>query len=223
MKRLLLGLLFAWPLCLMASIGVSRLRVENMTEPLGIDTSTPRFSWEITADGGEKDVLQTGYEIVVSSDGRELWNSGRVSSDEQLWVPYQGERLRAGQHLTWRVKVYTNRGETPWSREQHFSIGLLTEGQWGGRWIGLEHLQPGEVAGQLHSSLAARYLRQVFTLPRKAVKRATAYISGLGFYRLFVGEQEVGADDMLKPAPTDYRKTILYNTYDVTTHISDTL
>ena len=224
MKRLLPLLLIGCMVCssvTAASVSVVNLRVENLTEPLGIDTSEPRFLWMITSE--QNDVVQTGYQLVVAGDEGEVWNTGRVASDEQLWIPYRGKRLRSGQHLTWKVKVFTNKGETAWSAEQRFSIGLLTEGQWGGRWIGLESVQTGEKAGQVHSRLAARYLRQLFVLQGKPIRRATAYVSGLGFYRFFVGGQEVGADDMLKPAPSDYRKTIYYNTYDVTAQMADSL
>lgn len=220
MKRLIKSLLLLMlPVAVVAKVSVENLRVENLIEPLGIDTDKPRFSWIITSD--ERDVLQTAYHIIVSDDSGEVWNSGVVNSSEQLWIPYSGTPLRSGTHLTWRVKVTTNKGETEWSATQRFSIGLLTESQWGGRWIGLEQLQDGEIAGDVHSRLAARYLRQTFHLNGKQVKRATAYVTGLGFYRLFVGGTEIGADDVLKPAPSDYRKTVYYNTYDVTAAVAD--
>ena len=220
MKRLIKSLmLLMLPVAVVAKVNVENLRVENLVNPLGIDTDKPRFSWQITSD--EYNVVQTAYHIIVSDDNGEVWNSGVVNSAEQLWIPYGGTTLKSGQHITWRVKVTTNKGETEWSATQRFSIGLLTESQWSGRWIGLEQLQEGEVAGEVHSRLAARYLRQTFRLNGKQVKRATAYVSGLGFYRLFIGEKEIGADDVLKPAPSDYRKTIYYNTYDVTTCVAD--
>ena len=197
-----------------AGIGVANLRVENLKEPLGIDTSQPRFSWEITADD-ETGVEQTAYQIEVKTEKETLWDSGRMASAEQLWVDYGGQPLKSNQHLQWRVRVFTNKGHSPWSPWQRFSIGLLSESKWGGRWIGLESLQPGEQRGT-HTRLAARYLRKVFRLDAKPVRRATAFIAGLGLYRLFVNGAEVGADDVLKPAPSDYRKTIYYNTYDVT-------
>ena len=220
MKRLIKSLLLIMlPVALMAKVNVENLRVENLVDPLGIDTPTPRFSWIITSN--ENNVVQTAYHIIVSDDNGEVWNSGVVNSSEQLWIPYSGTTLKSGQHLTWRVKVTTNKGETEWSTPQRFSIGLLTESQWGGRWIGLEQLQEGEIASEVHSRLAARYLRQTFHLKGKPVKRATAYVTGLGFYRLFIGGKEIGADDVLKPAPSDYRKTIYYNTYDVTASVAD--
>ena len=131
---------------------VGNLRVENLDQPLGIDTAEPRFSWQIASD--KQDVRQTAYQIIVSTDKGEVWNSGRVESDQQLWVRYQGQPLKSATQCTWKVKVWTNVGETAWSDEVSFGIGLLKESHWTGRWIGLEHLLPGEERG-LHTRLAA--------------------------------------------------------------------
>ena len=196
----------------MAKVGVTNLRVENLKEPLGIDTDKPRFSWQITSD--KKAVRQTAYQIVVSGDKGELWNSGKVASDEQLWIPYAGDALKSGTFCTWKVKVFTNMGDTEWTDGGRFSIGLLNESKWSGYWIGLESLQPGEERG-FHTRLAARYLRKEFKLKDKAVKRATAYVAGIGLHEFYVNGQRIG-DGVLQPVPSDYRKTIYYNTYDIT-------
>ena len=207
-------------------VSVGNLRVENLTEPLGIDTDKPRFSWQIMSDKqiatphsdqGSENVRQTAYEIVVSDDKGELWNSGKVTSDEQLWIPYAGKQLKSGTFCTWKVKVYTNKGETAWSEPQRFSIGLLDEGKWRGYWIGLEQLLPGEERG-MHTRMAARYLRKEFQLKDKEIKRATAYVAGIGLHEFYVNGQRMG-DGVLQPVPSDYRKTIYYNTYDVTESI----
>jgi hypothetical protein len=50
---------------------------------------------------------------------------------------------------------------------------------------------------------------------RKAVAGATLRISGLGQYEVHVNKRNV-TDAVLTPGWTDYRKRILYNTYDVT-------
>lgn len=211
MKRLLLILLFI-PQLLMAKVDVTNLKTENLVNPLGIDVEAPRFSWQITSD--KQDVVQQAYQIIVSSDGQDIWNSGKVASNQQLWIPYQGTALKSNQHCSWQVKVFTNKGESAWSSPQRFSMGLLNESKWKGRWIGLESLQADEHRGK-HSRLAARYLRHDFSLP-KQVKRATAFAAGLGLYELRLNGQKVG-EDVLTPVPSDYRKTIYYNTYDVTT------
>ena len=214
-------LLLLMPLSMAARITVNHLRVEGMTgEVLGLDTALPRFSWLIQAEE-EKGVVQTAYQLLVASNesllaqGRgDLWETGWVSSDAQLWLPYGGKPLKSQQHAYWKVRVKTTKGVSAWSSSQHFSIGLLGETDWRGRWIGLEHLMTDEEAGVTHSRLAARYLRKEF-LVKKPVRRATAFVSGLGLYRLFINGERIGRDE-LTPLPSDYRKTIYYDTYDVT-------
>ena len=223
MKRLLTILSVLLPLTALAAkkkevkpdVSVSWLRVENLEKPMGIDTDQPRFSWNILSD--KQDVRQTAYQIIVTTDKGEVWNSGRVDSDQQLWVPYGGLSLKSNTHCTWKVKVWTTAGETAWSSEKHFSIGLLDEGKWSGYWIGLERLLPNEERG-MHTRMAARYLRKVFQLKDKAIKRATAYVAGIGLHEFYVNGQRMG-DGVLQPVPSDYRKTIYYHTYDVTESI----
>ncbi len=212
MKKSLI-ILFLWlPLAVIAKVTLSQLRVENLTQPLGIDTAEPRFSWQISSD--KKEVRQTAYQLIVSDDRGEVWNSGKVSSDKQLWIRYQGETLTSGTFCTWKVKVFTNKGESEWTDGGQFSIGLLSEAKWRGYWIGLEQLMEGEERG-FHSRMAARYLRGEFELRQKTIRRATAYVAGIGLHEFYVNGQRQG-DGVLNPVPSDYRKTIYYNTYDVT-------
>ncbi|APY11859.1 alpha-rhamnosidase [Seonamhaeicola sp. S2-3] len=61
---------------------------------------------------------------------------------------------------------------------------------------------------------AAPLLRKRFNVNKK-IKQAKAYISGLGYYELFINGKRIG-DQVLDPGWTDYRKTILYATHDIT-------
>ena len=196
-------------------VSVVNLRVENLDKPLGIDTAEPRFSWQITSN--KPNVRQTAYQIIVSDDKGEIWNTGKVESDQQLWIHYAGKQLQSNTACTWKVKVWTTQGESDWSSDECFSIGLLHEGKWSGYWIGLEQLMPGEERG-MHTRMAARYLRKEFSLKDKAIKRATAYVAGIGLHEFYVNGQRIG-DGVLQPVPSDYRKTIYYNTYDITSYI----
>lgn len=212
-------LLMMLPLALSARVSVTDVKIENMTCPLGIDTTTPRFSWKTVSDS--KNVVQTAYEILVASSPEGLeegkadyWQSGTVKSSQQLWVAYAGKQLRDNDYLYIKVRVTTNKGKSAWSEPQHFSIGLLSETHWSGRWIGLEDLQPGERKG-MYTRLAVRYLRKEFKV-KGNVKRAMAYVSGLGLYQFYVNGKNLSSGRWLQPAPTDYRKTVMYNTFDVT-------
>ena len=217
-KYLFILLAAVLPLLAVAQVGVVRLRTENLESPLGIYTATPRLSWMSVS--GKNNTVQTSYHIIVASSEEkaqhcegDLWDSGEVPSAEQLWIPYAGKTLKSNQRAWWRVRITTNKGKSDWSDIATFGIGLLSESQWGSRWIGLERLMPGEATG-LHSRLAARYLRKEFQL-KKEVKRATAYISGLGLYELYINGQRIG-NQVLAPVPTDYRRSVMYNAFDVT-------
>ena len=218
MNRLFALLIATIALTASAKVEVSSLRVEGMENPLAIDTDAPRFSWLILSD--QNNVKQTAYQIIVSTDKGEAWNSGKVNSDEQLWIPYKGEKLTSTTHYSWKVKVWTTAGETAWSENACFGIGLLKESQWSGRWIGLERLLPGEERG-LHTRLAARYIRKEFEL-NKPIRRAIAYVAGIGLHELHVNGKTFDTY-VLQPMPTDYRKTVLYNTYDITAALTSSL
>ena len=118
MKKLLIILLAmlslsAWAVkkkVIKPDVSVGNLRVENLEKPLGIDTDTPRFSWQITSD--KQDVKQTAYQIIVCDDKGEVWNTGKVESDQQLWIPYAGKQLKSGTFCSWKVKVWTTVGES---------------------------------------------------------------------------------------------------------------
>lgn len=216
--------LFLLSATLSVSASVSDLRVENLSSPLALDTETPRFSWRIDAPGA----TQATYRIMVASTPEalasgtpDLWDSGTVGSATQQWVEYKGRRLPAMKRLWWTVEAVTADGErhTPGAPSE-FGTGMLSESQWGGRWIGLETPRPGDLRGTLRPVLPARYLRKVFTLPAKEVKSATAYISGLGNYRLFVGGTESAPCEVLKPVPSQFDRTVYYNALDVTPQVT---
>ena len=60
----------ALPLSAASHVDVVKMRTENRVNPLGIGTSTPRFSWQITSD--RKGVVQTSYQILVASSREKL-------------------------------------------------------------------------------------------------------------------------------------------------------
>ena len=200
-----------------AGIRVVDLRTERMANPMSIDTPTPRLGWMIASD--KKDVMQQSFRIIVAStkekaqklDG-DLWDA-TVTTDQSQWVKYAGKQLRSNTRCYWRVKVETTKGASQWSDVAEWNVGLLNESDWAGQWIGFDAAKPWDKE-EIHSQLSARYMRKEFKLD-KTVKRATLYICGLGMYEAFINGKKVG-EQVLAPAPTDYRKTVLYNAFDVT-------
>lgn len=209
-----------------ASITITNLSVEGRTDqPLGLDVLQPRLGWQLLANNGEQNVEQTAYHIQVAQSreallqgNADLWESEQ-NSTQNLFIPYQGKALKANQRCFWRVRVKVQgkgikgKGYTPWSEISEWGVGLLHEGNWQGRWIGLDRANPWDDES-VHSRLSARYFRTSFSTSAE-VKRATLHITGLGLYEASINGQKVG-NDVMTPAPTDYTYSIVYNTYDVT-------
>lgn len=196
------------------------LRVENVAEPLGIATNVPRFSWQII--DSKQNSMQQAYRILVASEpdllapGKaDLWDSNTVQSDQSLWVNYAGKALKDNQYCYWTVQVTTTNGTSAWTAPQRFSIGLTADSHWKGRWIGIDNLLEGEVLAY-KTRINARYLRSEMPLKAdKTIKRATAFIGALGLYELYINGKRQGTD-VLAPSQTDTRKSIIYNTFDIT-------
>ncbi len=205
-----------------SSIQVTDLRTERLVQPMSIDTPSPRLGWRIEAT--MSDVTQTAYHLIVASTPEkaqalegDLWDT-RATTDQSQWIRYAGKTLRSNTRCYWRVQVNTTQGESSWSDVAMWNVGLLTESDWQGRWIGLNHTMPWDQETE-HSRLSARYLRQEFSLAKdKQLSRATLYICGLGMYEAYINGQRIG-EQVLAPAPTDYRRTLLYNAFDVTSQL----
>ena len=122
-----------------------------------------------------------------------------------------------GKRYFWQVVCNTNKG-TAVSSVKQWTTGLLSSDNWKGDWIGCDSLTP-DVSMQRHSRIAARHFRKTFTT-EKSVRRATAYVCGLGYYILNIDGQRIG-NYLLAPAPTQYDKAAIYDTYDVTENLKN--
>jgi alpha-L-rhamnosidase len=207
---------------LQAQVAVTNLKCEWRVNPLGIDVAAPRLSWQLQS--AQRNVQQTAYSILIASSEKKLqqnqgdiWFSGKISSAASILVPYHGKSLKSGQRYYWKIKSFTNKGESAWSETAYWSMGLLNKIDWKAKWIGYDKADAWDSITQW-SRLSARYLRKEFESPN-AIRKATVYISGLGLYELYLNGKKIG-DQVLAPAPTDYRKAVLYNTYDVTADIN---
>jgi len=195
--------------CATAAIKVGNLKCEYTENPLGIEAAHPRLSWALTS--AERAQAQTAYQILVASSeeklkagGGDLWDSGKVASDQSIQVPYQGKALDSRQRCYWKVRVWDKQGDVSgYSEAAHWEMGLLSPDDWQARWIGYTAGWNGR----------ALYFRYDITLP-KPVRDGRAYVAGLGYYEFHVNGARVG-DRVLDPGWTDYSKRVLYSTYDV--------
>ncbi|GMV36506.1 MAG: hypothetical protein AMXMBFR61_10140 [Fimbriimonadales bacterium] len=115
----------------------TNLRCEYLTEPLAVAAASPRLYW---IPAGES---QSAYQIQVAGtlEGllggeADLWDSGRVESQESIHIEYEGKPLLSRQVCWWRVRTWDAAGrESGWSAAARWVMGLLHPGDWKGRWV----------------------------------------------------------------------------------------
>lgn len=108
------------------------MQVNDLENPLGIDSEKPTFGWKLRSDIiGE---MQTAYQITVATDEKmsdKVWDSGTVNSSDTSAIVYAGTALADCTRYYWNVCVTDNNGvsvtsETAWF-ETAFIDGSLTD------------------------------------------------------------------------------------------------
>ncbi len=189
------------------TVSLTNLKCEYKTNPLGSDVARPRLSWQLQADG--RGVLQTAYQVRVTSGDAPLWDSGRVESGQSIHVPYGGPALTSGQRCEWRVRVWTNDGSaSEWSEAARWEMGLLAPADWTAQWI-----EP-DIKEDVSVSNPCPLLRKTFSTDG-AIKAARLYVTCHGLYEAELNGQKAGAE-VLAPGWTVYDSRLQYQAYDVT-------
>ena len=199
---------------LLAQVTVGGLRVEYLTNPIGIDVPQPRLSWWITSP--RRGTMQAAYQVQVATSEASLtgganllWDSGKVTSDESVFLEYAGPPLASRTRYYWRVRVWDTSGRaSAWSPPAFWETGLLEPADWTAQWIG-----PQPTAAD---SLPAPspLLRRAFPVADR-VRSARLYVTSLGLYEVYLNGQRVG-DQLFTPGWTSYHHRLQYQTYDVT-------
>lgn len=229
------------PLCslcmllLMASSNaaeVKNLRCRRDSAPLGVDERNPRLSWQLS--GSKHDLKQLAYQILVARSRDDLekgilaWDTGRIASHQSIHHPYAGQELESRGQYFWKVRVWTNQQDKPLvSPVARWEMGLLNKSDWSASWISAPRVHDwrrfiadrrarwqDEGIGQPRQTDPAPYLRKGFEVGREVAK-ARVYVTGLGYYELFLNGRKVGGH-VLDPAFTRYDKRVLYEVYDLT-------
>jgi alpha-L-rhamnosidase len=187
---------------------IADLHFEHRRDALGVGSARPRLSWIVsTATSGWH---QVGYEIeVYKSDGQLHDQTGRVSSDQSVLVPWPFAPLSSREHFLVRIRVWGN-DEQPsaWSALTSVEAGLFHSDDWTGRFVtpdweeDTSRPQPGPL------------LRREFDV-RKGVMQARLYVTALGVYEAYLNGAPVG-DYVLAPGWTSYDHQLRYQTFDVT-------
>lgn len=117
------------------------LRCEYLVNPLGVDVAKPRLSWKL--ESNQRGQKQAAYCVLVASsrdkldkNTGDLWDTGKVKSNQSLNVIYGGELLESRQRYFWKVRVWDSSGrESIWSKPACWGMEILDQNQWQGAWI----------------------------------------------------------------------------------------
>ena len=252
MKKLLLLIISAFLSFIISygTISPSKLTCEYLADPSVVDVPQPRLAWINLADKGERGQFQTAFQVRVATDkakleNPDLWDSQKIGGDQSNRIVYAGKALSSGMECWWQVRIWDKDGNvSAWSKPAFWRMGLLNPDDWKGQWIGApwegeEHFQRPNFPGQKFDDFgpAAPLLRKSFKL-EKQIKKAVAFVTGLGYFEFFVNGKKAG-NDVLVPNVTNYGKRpllgqmsinvednfkeykVMYLAYDVTDLLSN--
>ncbi len=191
------------------------LRCEYLTNPLAVESNHPRLSWEPTA-------TQTAWQVIVTSGGDDVWNSGRVDSSESVGIRCGIKDLFPLTRYNWRMRTWDAKNAvSPWSDPAWFGTGPDGAGwTWesssdhrseiAASWIALSQTSPWRE----DESTPSPMVRREFDLA-ELPSRAVLFASALGLYEARLNGQRVG-DQVLAPEWTDYGRRVQYQAIEVT-------
>ncbi|MBP2326029.1 alpha-L-rhamnosidase [Kibdelosporangium banguiense] len=187
---------------LASPLRVANGTVEHRSDPLGVDAQRPRFGWTLTSATAQQ--RQAAYQVAVSTNAGDIWDSGQVASGQQVDIGYGGPALQSLTRYSWRVRVWDGQGRTSdWSATWTFETGLLAAAsEWTAAFIGQAPVAPGlsgatwiwypegdPVAGV---PPATRYFRRTVNLAT-APAQATLVITGDDTADVWVNGTQVSA------------------------------
>lgn len=208
-----------WASAAQPTPGLQNLRCEAETNPLAVADARPTFTW-VYGPGADANTIETAARVIVaeaSSATHTVWDSG-WKPDTTLSLRYGGPALQAGTEYTWRVETRNRDGSIAHSQTAHFRTA---EAAWKAHWIEAPWSTERDGA-EADGSRPMPVFRRGFTLRAKPVE-AILRIVGLGQWQARIGSD--GHVNLAQPrglhgAWTDYRKTVDYDTVDVTSMLA---
>ena len=193
---------------------ITDLRTNHQKEPLGID-GRPEFSWRMASK--KNDVLQLSYRLRVKNGEQVIWDSGRIQSRKQSFLPYEGPALSSRTRYEWEVDLETDKGESA-SAVSRFETAFLSSSEWKGTWI--ESTIPRNQNKLFTYGIenpAVLFLRKLNLRFRPV--RARLYATAYGVYKPALNGKAPD-DREFAPEFTPYAKILNYQVYDVSALLS---
>jgi alpha-L-rhamnosidase len=199
--------------CNKSPVTITKLACEYLENPLGIDEAKPRLSWQLKSD--QRGQKQTAFQLIVASSPEklnnntgDLWDSGKLKTDQSVHVEYNGKPLESGMDCYWKVRVWDIKDKTSnWSEPAKWSMGILNPEDWNAKWI--TYPNP--------TRLSHPWLRRTFDL-KENVEQAIIHVNTPSYYELHINGVKA-TPYVLTPGISQVNKRFLINSYDVTSYL----
>ena len=195
------------------------LRCEYRADPQGIDCAEPRLGWILEPTSpNARGLMQSAYQVLVAEsrevlgrDAGDLWDSGRVATNQSAQIIYAGRPLTSHLACWWKVRVWDSQGRaSAWSVPAYWSMGLLNAADWKAQWIGLDSgLESGapqtgtdaahwiwfsEGNPAASAPVGTRFFRRELQLPAgRTIRKAVAYFTADNDFTLFANGVKAGS------------------------------
>jgi Alpha-L-rhamnosidase N-terminal domain./Bacterial alpha-L-rhamnosidase. len=187
---------------------IHKLKTNHIVNPLGFDYSDGgvRFSF-IAEDTDAKKMTAAQIEVALDEGFNQIvFDSGRDETISSLAYTLPIETAPRTRYF-WRVSVWADNGDFAVSEPAWFETAKQNEA-WNAKWI------TPDLPKDMHSVLFKEISLS------KPVKRARAYMCGLGLYEMYIGGEKIG-NDYLAPHCNAYDKWLQYQTYDITENLTN--
>ena len=188
-----------------------------------VDDPHPDFGWVM--NDSDDNEYQTAYQILVASsledlrnDNGDMWNSGKIESDESTNVPYgkNGKQLHNGKIYFWKVRMWDKDGNvSPYSSISRF-IKSLSLSDWIAKPI-------WDISNKFNEDVCDyAYFRKKIILPTKKMKYAVAFVTSRDAriqkspaYKFYINGELIGIGPF-----QGYHDKVTYQGYDVTNYLN---
>jgi alpha-L-rhamnosidase len=188
-----------------SDLTTKELRCEYRINPLGIEVLKPRLSWVM--ESGKRGQMQNAYRILAASSREnlkqnkgDLWDSGKVRSDQSNQVVYEGKPLKSRMQCFWKVRVWDKDGSaSAWSEPALWTIGLLEPQDQQAKWIGYDAPVPASGKEEKPDPLSLEKCKWVW-FPEGEPQKAAPVGTRLFRYKVNIADIVAGTDRKIKRA-----------------------
>ena len=207
----LMGIVLLMPGCRTSRIEVVNMQCEYQTSPIGIDTQSPRFSWNYAGDSTWQ---QGAFRLILADSPKGLKGKGKgfrwesaLTPSAQMTTAYIGrEQLKPHTTYYWRIEAAGADGKKQAvSPTATFETAKMSRADWTAHWI---------TDGRERTEHTAPLLRRTFEV-KGQLSKARLYVSAAAYAKLELNGQRLSTTS-LNPGYTHYDRRNLYCTYDAT-------